>query len=138
MSAYIMDHQQINKIIGYFVDVARSHDQVWASINGEYKYVTRSNAAEVGQLLYAQNVRSVDTRYNEENDSRYLYQFIGRDKTTPQEVVELLSSYDYQACETDDYYTTEAFYLIARMRKTLLDEIYAEEPDYAAIAAYTN
>mgnify|MGYP006267018973 CR=1 FL=1 len=137
MSAYIMSHDDINRIVGYFVDTPFKNNQVWASINGEYCYLSRDNAEEVAKLLYNQNVRSVDTRYSEKNDNHFEYKFIGRDKTSFSAIVGLLSSYDYQACETKDYYTTEAFYLIARMQKTLLDSLVEEEVDAEELLMWT-
>jgi hypothetical protein len=132
-----MSEQDINDIVNYFVNASREGEKLWIKVNGEYNYLDRNNAAAVATELFAQNVRSVDVRYDEENDSRFNYKPTYK-KVSDKKVSRLIDSLEYQSCETDDYYQTNAYCILCRMRKQLLQSIFAEEPDYAEVAMYTN
>lgn len=136
MSAYIMSDQQINDIVNYFVNATASN-QLWIKVDGDYCYLTRDNARIVASILYLENVRSVDARYNETNTADFAYK-ASYNTVTDKEVSHLIDSLEYQSCETDDYYTTEAYKILCSMRKNLLQRIFAEEVDYQELAVWTN
>jgi hypothetical protein len=61
-------------------------------------------------VLYRQNVRSVDARYQEGNEVESLrYRPTGRPAVSAVQMIKACNCYDYQACETDDYYETLAY-----------------------------
>ena len=128
MSAYIMSDESINNIVNYFANAAREQDQAYVPMNGTYNYITHKTAEEVANILYTQNVRSVDSRYNEENQYSFTFKPSYK-KISDKELVNELSSLEYQSCETDDYYTTEAYQIICRMREQLLQDMFAEEEE---------
>lgn len=129
MSAYIMATEDINNIVNYFVNATAS-TQLWLLVNGEYVYLTRTNAERVAQILYSENVRSVDHRYNETNARDFIYKPSYR-TVEDREVSQLIHSLEYQSCETDDYYSTEAYKMLCAMRKNLLQRIFAEDVEYS-------
>lgn len=131
MSAYIMREQDISDIVNYFVNSTAS-SQLWLPVNGEYNYLTRDNAPEVARILFAENVRSVDTRYNEENSSIFAYK-ASYNTVSDKEVAQLIDSLEYQSCETGDYYETEAYKILCNMRKNLLQRVFAEEVEYSSV-----
>lgn len=128
MSAFIVSENHINVIVSYFVD-SRPMYRLYAKINGAYQYLTHENAAKVAQTLYAENVRSVDVRYSEENDSRYTFKYLpmARLHYSIADIAGALDCLEYQSCETDDYYRTEAYALITAMRKRLLKRLQDHE-----------
>lgn len=127
MSAYVMSNQDINNIVNYFVNSTAS-SQLWIPVDGEYNYLDRNNAEKVANILFLENVRSVDTRYNKKNNVDSVYKFSYK-TVTDKEVSQLIDSLEYQSCETDDYYTTEAYMIICSMRKNLLQRIFSDEPE---------
>jgi len=130
MSAYIMSEQDINELVNYFVNATAS-TQLWIPVRGQYNYLTRDNAQQVAQILYSENVRSVDARYNETNVTDFNYK-PSYNTVSDKEVAKLIDSLEYQSCETDDYYTTEAYRMICNMRKNLLQRVFAEEVEYSS------
>lgn len=136
MSAYIMSDQQISDIVNYFVNSTAS-DQLWLCINGDYKYLTRDNAEQVASILYLENKRSVDHRYNETNEFDFTYKPSYK-TVSDKEVSQLIDSLEYQSCETNDYYSTQAYQMLCNMRKNLLQRIFAEEVDYQELASWSN
>ena len=131
MSAYIMSEEQINEIVNYFVNATAS-TQLWVQVDGEYGYLIRDNAERVAQILYGENVRSVDARYNEANTLSFTYKPTYR-TVSDKEVSQLIDSLEYQSCETDDYYSTQAYKMLCNMRKNLLQRIFAEEVEYSSV-----
>ena len=67
---------------------------------------------EVAEILYHQNCRSLGARYGDSEFEGYTYKQRLVSSVTPQQIIKTVQCYSYQACETDDYYTTKA-YLIA-------------------------
>lgn len=137
MSAYIMSDEDINDIVNYFVNSTASN-QLWICINGDYQYLTRDNAEKVAGILYLENKRSVDYRYDETNKFDFTYKSSGYKTVSDAEVSRLIDSLEYQSCETNDYYETQAYKILCNMRKNLLQRIFAEEPDYDLVRAYTD
>lgn len=131
-----MSEKDINDIVNYFVNSTAS-DQLWLCIDGDYNYLTRDNAEHVADILYRENVRSVDARYNESNAVDFTYKPT-YNTVSDKEVSQLIDSLEYQSCETDDYYETQAYKMLCNMRKNLLQRIFAEEPDYATMRMYTD
>ena len=124
MSAFIVNENHVNVIVSYFVD-PRPMYRLYAKIDGTYQYLTPENAAQVAQTLYAENVRSVDVRYSEENDSRYTFKYLPMAKLhfSIADIAGALDCLEYQSCETDDYYQTEAYQILTSMRKYLLKRL---------------
>lgn len=130
MSAYIVSDNHISVLVSYFVG-RTPHDGLWLEVNGKYQYLNGDNAAEVARILYAQNVRSVDVRYGEENPAYYAFRYVPRakDMYSVAEIAGLIDCLEYQSCETRDYYATNAYHIVCLMRKALLHELQEALPE---------
>lgn len=132
MSAYIVPEAHINVIVSYCASRVTG-DGMWHKFRDGYNYMTPQNAAEVAEILNNQNVRSVNYRYNEQTGNEgYRFRYIEgvRDLYSVAEIAKALSGLEYQSCETNDYYETEAYQILHDMRKYLLDIVANEEdPD---------
>jgi len=65
------------------------------------------HAQEIGQKLVDENYRSVNYRYQEAGQP-HEYQHRNVRSLTPVEIIKLCGCYEYQACETPDWESTEA------------------------------
>lgn len=129
MSAYVMDPQDI-EAIGRFVQY---HAVLCAPANSKGLWVywpgipydeNRMNGQQVAELLMAENVRSVNHRYKEADPAPAVRvpELVRIDQLpTLREVYELLGTWDYQACECDDYKQTRAYEALHMLRNLALD-----------------
>lgn len=70
--------------------------------------LTRETAGRVGAMLAAENRRSVDFRYDEEEiEEPYVYREL-EGPPCPVIVLKAISCYEYQSCETPDWPKSEA------------------------------
>src|SRR6266404_1581179 len=102
MSAFFVGYDHINAMLA------------WYETTGPYAF--RGNDTEkerMGRVLVAENLRSLHARYKdmpEEQKVVDLYKFAvpqNSDRLKPVDILCMCDSYDYQACETDDYRQTE-------------------------------
>ena len=130
MSAYIVSDDHINVLVSYFVG-RHATDGLWLEINGTHQHMDRINAVEVARTLFAENVRSVDVRYGEENPAYYTFRYIpqAKDVYAVAEIAGMIDCLEYQSCETTDYFSTKAYCILDRMRKALLDELQDALPE---------
>lgn len=117
MSAFVVNKSHINALLHAGMAV-RYRPLTWRH-NGESHTLTDESATVVGQMLLDECVRSVCYRY--EGDSManlpgrtnaewlipFEYRFTHR-RPTPIEALSLISCYEYQSCEHDEWETSEA------------------------------
>jgi len=112
MSAELLDHRHIN----YLVTFATTYDH--APMPTYYWKGERHNIHmrrdEVGQILWDENYRSVNHRYNEDNGAPEFHTrpLKSPDKFDPVQALKAANGYVYQSCESPDYYETEAHAII--------------------------
>lgn len=107
MSAFIVSHDHIDALLTFAKD-KRMLDRL--------SYLVDRNAAkpltatEIGRVLLAENERSVNYRYREEESHAHEYNFKPFEPFALMQfpkklawVLKACSCFDYQACETDDY-----------------------------------
>ena len=130
MSAYIMNEDEINTIVGYFL---KPHNfgvhgtGLWTKIGDKYDYMNHENAREVGKILFDENVRSVENRYKSNENNEYRFRFVANAHKRPVgNIAGALDCLEYQSSETDDYRQSNAWDIVCDMRKQLLKEV-AEE-----------
>jgi hypothetical protein len=81
--------------------------------------VTNQNL--VGAILLAQNVRSVNYRYSDNEPlPEYRYRPVSYDKIDPVLVLKSVSCLRYQSCETDDYAQTFAATVLDSIEKSAI------------------
>ncbi|MFD4407730.1 hypothetical protein ACFWPH_33695 [Nocardia sp. NPDC058499] len=116
MSAFIVGNEHIDILVNAIA-------QYGVAGQGAGRTVFRN----LGQMLWDENVCSVDYRYREDNPrSRYVLH------TTEGEldalaVLKAAHCYEYQSCEHPEWDDSQARTWITRLREA----IYAEQPDYA-------
>lgn len=111
MSAYVVNDNTINAILGF----ADEYDM---------KAMDVANRGELGQILLAENYRSVNHRYSEELEAEtYTY---SRYTVKTFEALQYLSCLEYQSCETPDWERTQAFRLCARLRANMVRRLLEE------------
>lgn len=110
MSAYQVSDYHINVLITW-----AAHNFKRGKISyywqGKHRYIT-DEAKRCASVLFAQNVRSVNYRYN---DSEPAHGFIYRTehaRITPVQIIKACHCLEYQSCETPDWQDTEAHAII--------------------------
>lgn len=102
--------------------------EVWGSTAIETaqrrtRTLSRETVESVGLMLLAQNYASVNHRYNE-NEWAPIYRYRGvPHMPSAVQVLKALDCYEYQACETPGYDTTEAFDFIRALRKRMIQKL---------------
>lgn len=129
MSAFIVSEDHINVIVSFFVTPVMD-DRLWLKVNGNYGYMDGETVQAVAEILYNENVRSVNHRYNDsEGNESYEFEYVprARQKYNVAEIAGALDCLEYQSCESDDYRQTQAFDIITMMRKHLLKMVQTEQ-----------
>lgn len=121
MSAFILLEKHINTLITSALFASRYGYNFGVVHNNQYKTYHFNDTDILGQILVNQNYKSVNYRYDE-NEIPYKYHF----KYTEAEAIQILKAcdcYDYQSCETEDYYSTEACAIIERIRRDTISTL---------------
>jgi hypothetical protein len=106
-------------------DVAYRPGEAWGpgamSVYGELRReLTDKNTGWVGAMLWAENARSVNHRYNEEEwEQPYLFRRLPG-VPNPVAVLKALDGFEYQSCEHPGWETSEAHSFCASLRKTAI------------------
>lgn len=111
MSAFVVNYAHIDAIVNF----ASSHAQYSSSLGSDLPRVTDGQA--LGELLIAENIRSVDYRYHERNVAVPYHWLpgcaIGIAATA---FLKLLACLQYQSCETPDYEQTRGYRALLALR----------------------
>lgn len=121
MSAYIVSYKHIDAILTAYATTP------WT--NGK----TEEDLTKLGRLLLAENVRSVAHRYGElpETSTATEYVFKEQSKTLkPVAIIKLCDCLEYQSCETEDYYQTDAWVKLKSIHGSFISLL----PDYEEAA----
>lgn len=103
MSAFIVEDDLIDLLVTY------------ATSGGPFR-VSAENPQKLGDMLVAENYRSVNHRYRE-SDPPHPYRYhVWSGVMDPVQVIQSCNCFDYQACETDDYRDTPAARLVDNIR----------------------
>jgi len=150
MSAYLVSTDTIDHLLG----IMRDHDQLWLDRSKAYPDVEdliregtlthrpdtlrASDVETIGQILYHQNIRSVQARYPSDTwdtmpgpmNAPRVYTFRHERRPDPVSVLKSLACLEYQSCETDDWTQTAAHELCQRLRHLAINYLqgYADAP----------
>ncbi|GAB2564105.1 hypothetical protein [Leucobacter ruminantium] len=92
-------------------------------ISGQLRRELTPESAElVGSILLAENQRSVNYRYDE-NELEYVYTHRPSRPRTPVELLKAIDCYEYQACETPDWEDSEAAAFCEALRSHLIGDL---------------
>lgn len=118
MSAFVVSDLHINTLITWaYNNKVQYYKDLWVYINQ-----TPTHAAEI---LHAENVRSVNSRYNERSKTQY-----GRFRFVPVQdlpdaigIIKLCHCLQYQSCEHKGWEKSEAKKLLQAIIDTAIDQI---------------
>lgn len=113
MSAYVVTDFHINGLVTWAA-MHNGNDKVSYYWEGRRRYI-QDDEQRVASVLYAQNVRSVNSRYSEAEPA---HGFKFKDVLgsimhhTQVEIIKACHCYDYQSCQNDDWPQTEAHAIV--------------------------
>jgi hypothetical protein len=126
MSAFVVPDRHINALVSYASALGVRYSF------GDQLFSVAGQEQEAAQLLYAANVRSVAYRYahipeEADQDPNEPFKFV-REKMVlanypPLVILKACDCYDYQACEVDDYYESQASALVNAIRKFTISKL---------------
>jgi hypothetical protein len=129
MSAYLCSNKHISAIVRAAIP-GSAHNKLAVRHEGKRHELSR---AELGNLLYDENVRSLHARYRDGakemiGDGGYRYEDVNR--PNPLDALKLCNGYSYQACESDDWDRTLAHAAIGTIKESLVRALpgYDEAP----------
>lgn len=122
MSAYVVNTEHIDALITAGLHYAHPYGPIrWNFTNpGRPDELQPETATATGAMLLAENVRSVDYRY-QENGATPAYTFRRlQGHPAPVVVLKLIDAYEYQACETPDWKDTAAASFCDALRRRMI------------------
>ncbi len=134
MSAYLVSNAHINALLHFYrVKEQRMHSELHiynghgVCLGAWHRDETWVKAA---QILFAENVRSLCARYPSDKAATY-GTFTERDYYFPVtakplsavQAIKACQCYSYQACETDDWPTTQAHALISQIKGAAINAL---------------
>ena len=136
MSAFIVGHDHIDALLTFALD-SRRNGPVSYVTNNICVRITKENVTEIGRHLLTENERSVRYRYPDygplcaENAENYKF----RPWTQPLTALSILKAcdcFDYQACETGDYWQSLAYTIIDAIRARAIRRLpgYTDAPGW--------
>lgn len=125
MSAFIVNNETISVLAKAFVEYgvnfhAEGYEKpIQIIINFKQLY------AGIGQALLEQNYRSVNYRYGEDTETpKFEYADVEIDEGI---VYGCIACYNYQACETDDYFESDLYGSLLRLKDKMLERMLRRE-----------
>ena len=123
MSAYIVNNETISVIVKAF-EIYRVTYKAENYILPQFVFSQSDTTNAIGQSLLDQNYKSVNYRYGEEEPtSKFEYKeinLIKGGKLNTGLIVGCIENYEYQACETKDYFNTYLHYSLVRLKEAIL------------------
>lgn len=101
MSAYVVSDRTINALLAFAV---------------AHRVSDFNDPAAAGNILLAENQRSVNYLYGEHTPAPVLKYDAGEPVPELVQVLKLIDCVEYQSCETPDWVTTPAFQLLNHLR----------------------
>lgn len=125
MSCYICDNKTISAIVKgieqYGVDYRA--ENYTAPVQIIINLQQMRNA--IGQSLLDQNYRSVNERYGEDTATpEFTFEDV---EVNPGIILGCVKCYNYQACETDDYFTSDLYYSLQELKTAMLERYITNE-----------
>ncbi len=120
MSAFLVSDKHINTILSY----ANRHDVPLYTKQNNYDRQNIDDLQKLSQLLINENDKSVSERYNytrQEPPIKFKFEttkFSENSAEAHAQIIRLCNCYDYQSCETDDYYQSAAHEIVGCIKNT--------------------
>lgn len=115
MSAYVVSHETISVLVKGFE--IYGVDYKAENINNDLNKKKR-----IGQSLLDQNYASANIRYSENELNSFITpEFIYKDLDVDAGMIYgCIQCYEYQACETDDYFESKLHFSLTRLKDAML------------------
>lgn len=119
MSAYVVSHETISVLVKgfeiYGVDYKAENYEKPIQIIIDINELRKG----IGQSLLDQNYKSVNQRYSENElvTPEFIYKDLNVDAGM---IYGCIKCYEYQACETDDYFESNLHYSLMRLKDAML------------------
>lgn len=110
MSAFVMHPFHINALVSWAAN--RQGHLVVSYYWGNRWHEIRNDEQRIASVLHAENVRSVNYRYNEKEAAEPFKYERTSNRLTLIDIIKACHGYAYQACETPDWEDTEAHAII--------------------------
>ena len=130
MSAFMVDTEHINVMVWAATELASPEDAgpvfTYMSNEGELVRVSRmdrDSMTRAGQMLADANADSIRARYCEDQSYTYTYTQPTFTGWTQTDVLSALACYEYQACETRTFETSEAGRFCEALRNGLINRL---------------
>jgi hypothetical protein len=116
MSAFIVSDYHINALVTWAANrhAFNAVTYYWAGRSRD----VRSDPQRIANVLYAENVRSVNARYDDAEPA-HGFNYVGTGRTglsayrlSPVQIIKACHCLAYQSCETSDWEDTEAFAIL--------------------------
>lgn len=121
MSAFIVNNETISAIVKGF-EVYDVNYEAEGYIPPYSVIVSRQQVNNsIGQSLLEQNYKSVNYRYRE-NKETPKFEFTDV-KVNEGLILGCIDCYSYQACETDDYFESNLYYSLVRLKDAMLRKL---------------
>jgi hypothetical protein len=118
MSAYLVPDYHINALVSWAAGKHGSNavSYWWAGRRRE----VRGDEKRIASVLYAENVRSVNSRYKEHDPAHGFVFKLVANMLNPIDVIKGCHGYAYQACETEDWEQSEAHAIIQGIERSAI------------------
>lgn len=126
MSAFMVDKTHIDALLTAGMHRAYTNYGPLGYLNGEAYgggrvELTRETADRMGAMLLAENQRSVNHRYSED-EIEEIYTFTRMEGYPhPLVILRAISCYEYQSCETEEWEDSEAYRFCDALRSAALN-----------------
>lgn len=118
MSAFICSDKHISAIVKW---VSRHNVSVW--FGNPSRKLGPGDEQELVDILYAENVKSVNYRYNENDATTGCVYDLGAPELGSVEVIKLVQSLEYQSCEHDEWDTSDAKEILLAMKSAAVSRL---------------
>jgi len=119
MSAWIVSSDHIDAL----VQSAMERGVSWRVVGDKWVKATPDNASEVGRMLWRENHRSVNYRYNQRTRTPHYDYRPSKHVLSPGFVMAQVACYEYQTCEHPAWYGSQAYRLTTALTRSLAREL---------------
>lgn len=124
MSAFLLEDSHFIELAAALTQSATHYDMA-KFIADPDGFLPEAYCTKIANILKAENVRSIQARYGDEDDNEPpivvgYSRAMTRKVTNPVHIIKMCDCYDYQSCETDDYEQSIAYGLIRKLRREMI------------------
>lgn len=135
MSAFLVDDYHINALVSWAY-ARNGHKAVTYYWSGSRRDI-RHDPRRVASVMFAENVRSVNARYQESDPAHgFTYRHVMTGRFSAADIVNACRCLSYQSCEADGWQDSEAYAVIEAIKDAAVRDL-CEGSDVCALRAPT-